>query len=116
MITRYIFGLPMIDLVVGEIPIEAIIDTGFNGALCLPLGIIKQLGLPRIGSFHYILANGDLAKTDTYYLDFEWLGKKRGIDIISSHDEIALLGMELLEDTKTVLDPRKNILTIEKSV
>src|SRR3989338_10227595 len=107
MITRYIFGLPMIDLVVGEIPIEAIIDTGFNGALCLPIKIIQQLNLRRIGTFHYILANGELAKTDTYYLDFEWLGKKKGIDVISSHDEIALLGMELLENTRTLLEPQK---------
>ncbi len=111
--TRYVFGLPMIDLIVSKIPVEAIIDTGFNGALCLPLRIINQLGLKKIGLFHYILANGDLAKTNVYYLDFEWLGKNKRIDIISSQDEIALVGMELLQEAKTFLDPQKNILTIE---
>lgn len=105
----------MITLPVGQITVEAIVDTGFNGALCLPITIINQLGLKKMGSFHYILADGNLAKTDSYYLDLEWLGQKKGIDIISSNDEIALIGMELLQEARTTLDPQRSILTIEPS-
>ncbi len=41
-----------------EYPLEAIIDTGFNGALTLPPALIAAAGLPLTGIDYATLADG----------------------------------------------------------
>ena len=42
----------------GELSFDAVIDTGFNGALTLPQEWIDALGLPRSGEQNVSLADG----------------------------------------------------------
>ncbi|MFQ6061959.1 MAG: hypothetical protein ACE5J9_02125, partial [Methanosarcinales archaeon] len=53
-------GYPCIDLIVfgnrGNYPIEAIIDTGFDGDLCLPIQIAIQIGLELVSVQRFELA------------------------------------------------------------
>ena len=56
--TRYLLGLPFVTFKIKAEEIEAIIDTGFNGSLLLPIKIIERLNLEEIGTAHYAMADG----------------------------------------------------------
>lgn len=111
--TRYLLGVPLVTVAVQEKEIEAIVDTGFNASLLLPISTIKELGLRVVGSARYCLADGRLSGTSIFSGEVEWLGRKRRVEIISSNSEFPLVGMELLQEAKTILDPQKNFLSIE---
>ena len=110
--TRYLFGLPMLTFNINEIQIEAILDTGFNGALSLPNEIINELCLLNIGTFKTILADGNTIETDAFIVQTSWLGKQIIIDVISTNSDIALLGMGMINDLTTILSPNENILQV----
>ena len=62
----------------GEIEIEAVMDTDFNGALTLPLDIIHSLQLQRRAPRQATLADGSVTSLDTFQRyftgdgDLEW--------------------------------------------
>ncbi len=114
--TYYLFGLPFADLSVNSKQVECIVDTGFNGALLLPLQIIKDLNLKPIAFAEYALANGNLAESEIYEANVDWLGEKTKTSILGIDTDFSLLGMQLLENAKTTLEPRKRSLSIEKIV
>lgn len=111
--TRYLFGLPFIQINVNTLVIEALIDTGFNGALLLPEKTIKELKLKRIGQAQYTTADGLVADSEIFVAEIEWFDTHKTVSVVSSSSDISLAGMELLYDTKTTLYPAKNILIME---
>jgi clan AA aspartic protease len=78
-----------------EQEIEAILDTGFNGALTLPPGLIAGLGLSWRSRSSAILANGSVESFDIYAATVVWDGVPRPI-LIQAIDTPPLLGMALL--------------------
>ena len=113
--TRYLFGLPMLTFNINEIQIEAILDTGFNGALSLPNRVVDELCLPNIGKFKTVLADGNTIETDAFVIQTNWFGKEIIIDVISTNSDIALIGMEMINDLTTILSPNENILQITQN-
>ena len=113
--TRYLFGLPFVSFDFYEKETEFMIDTGFNGAIMLPKTMVENLQLMTIGSAQYEMADGAYADAEIYTAEMEWLGVQRKIGIVAVDTDFLLLGMELLQDCKLILEPRKNILSIEKS-
>ncbi len=111
--TRYLFGLPLITLVVNSIEVEAILDTGFNGSLLLPLAKIKELDLPAVGFTEYILANGELSEAEIFTAEVVWLTGKRYVLVVGVETDLPLIGMRLLAEAKTILEPHQGILTVE---
>jgi len=75
--------------------VEAVIDTGFTGFLCLPLSIITSLGLP----WHFrdlgTLGDGSEVVFDMYKATVIWDGKVQVIDVAASEAD-PLVGMSLL--------------------
>ena len=112
---RFIFGIPLVEFLVQGKEIEAIVDTGFTASLLLPSSIIAELGLQKVGSAKYGMADGNIAKTDVFIGEINWLEIPRRVEIIASTSELPLVGMELLSEAKTLLDPKKNVLRIERS-
>ena len=49
-----------------EARFEAVIDTGFNGALTLPAGKIERLGLPEAGEDQVVLGDGRVVTMPTF--------------------------------------------------
>ena len=45
-----------------EIAVDAVIDTGFDGYLCLPVQLAIQLGLELSGSIKVELADGSIKR------------------------------------------------------
>ena len=75
--------------------VEAVVDTGFNGSLTLPLAVIVKLGLPWRSRGSAILANGSLDHFDIYTGTVIWDGVSRKI-LVEAADTDPLIGMRLL--------------------
>lgn len=78
-----------------EHDIEAVVDTGFNGALTLPPQAIADLGLPFRNRSRVTLANGAQEERDVYAAVAIWDGAPRGILVEAAETE-PLIGMALL--------------------
>ncbi len=75
--------------------VEALIDTGYSGALSLPLQVASQLGLiPRRGGVIF-LADGTSVNYVSFGVDVEWYSNYRPIVASSFGDDI-VIGMGLL--------------------
>ena len=113
--TRYLFGLPFATIFIDDKEIEAIVDTGFNGALSLPQEVIEELQLKRIGSAQYVMADGTISDSNIYVAEVVWFNERVEVSVISSFSEFSLLGMELLSKAKMTFEPAKGVLVIESS-
>ena len=84
----------------GERRIEAVIDTGFDGSVCLPIPLAIQLGLELCGAQVIELADGsqsdELVFTGTVTFDDEI----RTVEIALTESDDALIGTELLRAHK----------------
>ena len=90
-ITVFLFGNR------GETTIDALIDTGFDGALCVPTPIAIPLGLELYGDQYYELADGTISQGLTYQAIVHLGEETRRIEISLTESEDALLGSELLD-------------------
>lgn len=75
--------------------IEAILDTGFDGSLCLPGQVIRRIGYPLYDDFASTLANSQEVILSGYEGQIMWHGRRRTVLVLESEDQ-ALLGMNLL--------------------
>ena len=87
-------------------PIEAVLDTGFNGELALPATTISQLGLPEDIRRPAVTATGDRVSLMTYRGTVLWYGQLRSIQVVEADSE-PLLGMELLLGSRVTMDVRE---------
>lgn len=78
-----------------EMELEAVVDTGYTGALTLPYTIIITLGLPFRGRGRALLADGSERVFDSYEATVMWDGRPRRV-IADAADTDPLLGMTLL--------------------
>lgn len=83
--------------------LEAVVDTGFTGALCLSAEQIEGLGLPVVGRGAAVLADGRAVETRYHRGRVLWHGRERGVQVLSAEGG-PLVGMALL---------RGGLLTIE---
>ncbi len=114
--TRYLFGLPLITILVHSREIEALLDTGFDGWLMLPETVVEELKLEQIGETEYELADGEIVDSKLYEASMDWLGEEKKISVVATPSDLSLLGMGLLANARTILSPSKNILQIEREL
>ena len=76
--------------------IETVVDTGFTGALTLPLNVIQSLGLAFRRSGRTSLSDGSESLFDIYEATVDWDGQPRRVSVDSAETD-PLLGMSLLE-------------------
>ena len=87
-------------------PVDALLDTGFNGELALPPRTIRQLALPPKGDKQNAeLANGELVQFSLYTGTVLWNGRPRRVDVLEA-DSAPLLGMALLQGSRVTMDVR----------
>ena len=112
-------GTPVIALKVGgsreEVTIEGILDTGFNGFLCLPISVATSLGLELIGAPASELADGTVTQDDLLFAgQVEWNGTKREVEILLTRSEETLIGTALLTGYHVALDYATSTVSIER--
>ena len=79
-----------------ERQVSAMIDTGYNGALTLPLTIIEDLGMPWRRRGRALLADGRETVFDTYEATVIWDQRPRRVAIDATESD-PLVGMSLLQ-------------------
>ena len=78
-----------------EQEIDAVIDTGYTGALTLPRSMVAALGLSWQSVDRGTLADGSECLVDVYEAQVMWDGKPRRI-LVDEVDTAPLVGMVLL--------------------
>lgn len=74
--------------------VDALLDTGFNGDLALPSGLIATLGLEELGREQVTLASGRTKLVRKYEATLEFGGAIHSVEVIEAR--AALVGMGLL--------------------
>ncbi|MDI6794715.1 MAG: hypothetical protein QME81_17920 [bacterium] len=112
-----IYGSPMIDLVVegklSKAKVPVVVDTGFNGDLCLPIPLGIDLGVQLIDTAQVELANGSVSE-ELVFAGRAQLGERgKPVEIYLTRSKEALIGTRLLRDEVLRIDFRCRELTIE---
>jgi clan AA aspartic protease len=97
-------GQPKVRLTVlglrGQVDIEPVIDTGFDGGLCLPIPIAIRLGLELHGCQTVELADGSRRRELVFVGTVLFDGENRPVEISVTEAEDALVGTGLLATHK----------------
>ena len=93
--------------------ITAVIDTGYNGALTLPPGLIAELGLPWSDTGSVMLGDGSTCACDIYVGTTVW--DRRSIStFVEEADTTPLVGMQLLQGFELKMNvERRGQITIK---
>jgi clan AA aspartic protease len=90
-----------------EHAVEAVIDTGYNGFLTLPLELIEQLGMPYLRTSRAMLGDGSTIEFDIHEAAVVWDGRLQRIPVDAA-DVSPLLGMGLLYGYKLSIEVIEN--------
>ncbi|HID29791.1 MAG TPA: hypothetical protein EYP19_07265 [Desulfobacterales bacterium] len=96
-----------------EVTLKGILDTGFDGYLCLPVTIAVSLGLELIKLQNAELADGTILEDEPVFSGrMEWNGELIEIRIVLTKSSDTLLGTALLRG----MDVRMNYSTGEIAI
>lgn len=87
----------------GDLSIECVIDTGFEGAITLPLAAVTALGLPFITELTANLADGTDVRTDVHVATILWAGVEQEIAVLALGQR-PLVGTTLLHGHHVGID------------
>lgn len=96
--------------------IEAIVDTGFDGDLCLPVQIAIQLGLELVSTQRFEMADGTIKNTLIFLGKILMGDEEKEIEIILTESDDALIGNGLLGDKTLIIDYLNMEITITPSM
>jgi len=88
-----------------DVTLEAVIDTGFDGQLCLPVSLAVEIGLELYGAQQTQLADGSI-KSDLVFLgQAGFVGQRtQEVEILLTESDDALLGVGFLMDWRLEID------------
>ena len=86
------------------IAITAIVDTGFDGHLCLPIRLAVHLGLELIGEQIIELADGTRRNELVFAGTVRFFDETQAVEIMLTHSEDALIGTRLLDQYRVSID------------
>ena len=98
-----VVGLPLRGPSGRALEVEAVVDTGSDRFLTLPLGVVIELGLTFAGVNRVQLADGSEAALDSYAVTVLWDGRPRRVVAYVS-DAAPLVGMSLLAGYQLCVD------------
>ena len=112
------YGYPLVELEVRGLKKEektlALIDSGFDGELCLPIEVAISLGLELCGMETMELADGSVRKELVFTGTIKWEGKLRDVKVWLTSADQALIGTDLMLDRLLTIDFRTGEVKIEK--
>ena len=89
------YGHPKVVVMVNGLSVDAVVDTGFDGNLCLPIQVAIQLGLKLCDTMKVELADGSIKRELVFMglIKFGGEAKKARITLTESTD--ALMGTQM---------------------
>lgn len=88
----------------GSVTATAIIDTGFEGDVCLPIDLAVTLGLELWGVTDFELADGTVKRELLFDGTARLLAQSRSVLIALTNSEDALIGTNLMNDCQLFID------------
>ena len=98
----------------GKIPIKGVIDTGFDGDICLPISIAIQLGLELWEMICVELADGTKKNELVFDGKIIWDGEEKVVEILLTNSQQALIGTNLLQDKVLEINFVKKVVEIRQ--
>jgi clan AA aspartic protease len=96
--------------------VEGILDTGFDGFLCLPIPLAVTLGLELTDVSSAELADGTVIEDELVFTgQAEWDGTVIRVLIVLTRSEDVLIGTAFLQGYVVQLDYTANTVRIEKA-
>jgi predicted aspartyl protease len=89
----------------GRVPVEAMIDTGFNGHVTVSPELAVRLGLIDDGIIETELGDGTAVMLRKFVGIVEWHDETRAVMVIEGGDQ-SLVGMSLLAGSSVTIDVR----------
>jgi predicted aspartyl protease len=97
------------------VTLEAVIDTGFDGFLCLPLTTAVELGLELGGAQWVELADGSVKRDLFFSGQAGFAGRPiQPVEISLTESEDALVGVEFLAECRLEIDFQKSVVRIHE--
>ena len=87
------------------IEVDAVIDTGFNGFLCLPLEVVESARMPYLYSTTARMADDQDRTMRLHQAEVDWDGSSKTVEAHAS-GATALVGMQLMTDHQLEMDIR----------
>jgi clan AA aspartic protease len=97
------------------IVIDVLLDTGFDGDICLPTVVAIQLGLELRDLIRVELADGTLKNGLVFAGVVVWEGKDRDVMITLTESQETLLGTGLLVDSVLEMDFARRQIVVRKA-
>ncbi|HWP54765.1 MAG TPA: hypothetical protein VN476_11575 [Pyrinomonadaceae bacterium] len=95
-----------------DVTVPCVVDTGFTGALMLPREIIESSNVPIIGKETFQLVSGRFIVASLALIQIDWLDQQRLVRTVISDGSDALLGAELLDGNRLVVDYVRDEVTL----
>jgi predicted aspartyl protease len=92
---------------------DPVVDTGFDGDLCLPVKMAIQLGLELSGESIVELADGSRKQELSFLGSVFWQGQERLVKIFLTNSEDALIGSGLMQGRKLAIDYVNHTVALE---
>lgn len=96
----------------GTIELEAIVDTGFNGDLCIPITLAVQIGLILEYVHDVELADGSRKRVPVYSCNVELNDLKRRAEVILTDGTDALIGANMLKSSSMTINYKTRKVTV----
>lgn len=84
--------------------IEAVIDTGFAGHLCIPFAIGEKLGLELSGVVETVLGDGQWVKQYEFSGKVRFMGRMEDVAILLTSGSRSQVGLLLLAELNLSID------------
>jgi clan AA aspartic protease len=95
-----------------DVTVPGVVDTGFTGALMLPREIIERSNDPIIGRETFQLVSGRFIVASLALIQIDWLGQQRLVRVVISDGSDALIGAELLDGNRLIVDYVRDEVTL----
>jgi len=96
-----------------DITLDVVIDTGFDGQLCLPVPLAIEIGLELYGAQRTELADGSIKSELVFLGQAGFVGRPRQeVEILLTDSDDALLGVEFLLDWRLEIDFSQRVVQI----
>jgi predicted aspartyl protease len=92
---------------------ESVLNTAFSGELWMPKNLLRSLGFVSRGSVNVELPDGSVKPAELFAGNIIWFGHKTRVSAVDSGDESTCVGMGLLRNVSTRIDPEKGLVYLE---
>lgn len=96
-------------------PVDAVVDTGFSGAVCLAREVAEELSLHPVGAEAYELGDGSMTQMNVYLIGVRWFDDERVVRAILTESRQSVIGTELLRGCRLEIDFAARTVSVQRA-